>query len=214
MDFYVLKELVGHQAKCETDYFPVDPVYADPPRCSQCNEYIDRRIWQMPYLVELRYWKAQHGELIYSLSDPVVSVRFVENFLREGLTGLTFLGDAEVVKVVPKRMTAGMPKYIVARQLRSKTELDLTASGVKYEKAPTCPQCRLGNNLIKLDRVALIESTWDGSDIFIARGLPGVTILSQRFRDFCRDFNIRNAYMIPASEYSLDYSWVGFDKDE
>ena len=47
-----------------------------------------------------------------------------------------------------------------------------------------------------------------GEDIFIARGLPGTIVVSERFKEWCEANEVRNAVFVPAEEYAHDfYPW-------
>lgn len=68
-----------------------------------------------------------------------------------------------------------------------------------------CPICLIGDNLLRQSRIVIREETWDGEDIFIARGAPGVHLVSERFKSFCETHQILNVKLVDALDYSVDW---------
>ena len=65
--------------------------------------------------------------------------------------------------------------------------------------------CRLGSDIRRWQKIIIDEATWQGEDIFIARGLPGTLITSDRFKKFCEDNDISNAILVPADKHNRDF---------
>jgi hypothetical protein len=50
--------------------------------------------------------------------------------------------------------------------------------------------------------------SWQGEDVFIARGLPGTIIASERFKEFCSARAVKNVLLVDALEFPFDsYLW-------
>jgi hypothetical protein len=87
---------------------------------------------------------------------------------------------------------------------RGRTAIDLAASGFEWLEPPTCPECRSAI-IVRWQRVVIEEETWTGDDIFIARGLPGTYVVSERFKGVCDEHHIKNAVFVPAESYGHDF---------
>jgi hypothetical protein len=114
-----------------------------------------------------------------------------------------------VVRVKRRKRFAGEPPpYYRVSVVRTNATIDVAQSGLEGEHAVRCPVC-LNVGLVKrVRRVAVVETSWTGEDIFIARGLTGTIIATARFKAFCDENRISNAVLIPANERSFDfYSW-------
>jgi hypothetical protein len=132
--------------------------------------------------------------------------RFRVAWLSSGLTGLSGFGPAEVVKVTARRgkIPKPMPNYFVATPGRSRAAVDDNASGIEYERPWICEECRSGSKL-RVRRLVLEPNTWSGEDVFIARGLPGTIITSERFKEFCDRHAFSNCLLIEADRFHVDF---------
>jgi len=137
----------------------------------------------------------------------LVSERFKNAFLRSGLIGLSWFAPTEVVKVVARRgkIPKPMPNYFYAVPGRSRAAIDHRGSGMEYERPWTCEECRIGN-MRRFQRVVLEPNSWSGEDVFIARGLPGTVLTSERFKDLCDRYAFSNCLLIEAERHHRDFS--------
>jgi hypothetical protein len=135
-----------------------------------------------------------------------VSERFAFLWEQAGLIGLDGFDPVELVKVVRHaRLEDDPPRYFRVDVVRSKAAIDAELSGLDVKPGPICPDCRLGG-IIKRVRGIVIEPSPDPvEDLFVARGLPGTLLATERFRDFCASQNILNAVLIPAKGYTNSY---------
>ena len=208
MQFFVLKEEpIADVQKASIDVLKADGSrYGDAPRCETCDQYIGMRLWLPPYRVELETWGHEFADLAITGTDMLVSLRFRQAWERSRLVGLSGFDDVEVVTLKRHRKVIGdPPAYFRAVVSRSRTAIDLAASEFEWDKAPTCPTCRLGDNVKRWKRVIVEQDTWTGEDIFIARGLAGTIIVSERFKEFCERKNVKNAALLPAETYGHDF---------
>jgi len=136
--------------------------------------------------------------------DILGSARFWELFQGSGLTGLTEVGPATIVKLKKhKRFSQELPRYYCLRVSLSRASIDDEQSGIEREDASDCPECH-GGGLLRARRVMLEESSWSGEDMFIARGFPGTVLVTERFKRFCEANAISNCRFVPAEDYSFD----------
>ena len=205
MSFYVLENPQTGETDAVSDFLPTDDfVTGEAPKCEACGGWIGMRTWAPPYRVEMRFWGKYHGDIAFG-TDLLVSERFKDLFLQSGLTGLYGFFPAEVVKVIPRRMLKGLPRYYVVFVQRATAAIDAEASGVDREEGVVCETCREGGLLKSIKRVVLEEGTWQGEDVFIARGLPGDIITSKRFKQFCSINSFKNVLLMDALLYSFDF---------
>ena len=57
---------------------------------------------------------------------------------------------------------------------------------------------------MRYSHIVIDESTWDGTDIFLARGIGSMITTSQRFKDWWDSCNFNNCKVIPAEEEHWD----------
>ena len=178
----------------------------DARRSEACGKYVGMCEWLPPYRVELETWGRVFGDVAVCGSDLLVSSRFKQAWEQSQLHGLSGFSAVEIVKVIRRRKSTGAPlKYFRAVVSRGRTAIDLAASGFEWGSAPTCPACRLGHIIKRWKRILIDQATWNGDDIFIARGLPSTIIVSERFKEFCKLNDVKNAHLIPADTFARDY---------
>lgn len=217
MKFYILTENDWKTEKgfTETEWMPVDPGnYGDAPVCPKCGAYLDGDEWLPPYRVALEMFTKEYGNVVLGIGRSIFLVDdyFRDRFPKTDLTGLEFIGEAEVSKLicrpgVRKKMLTEPPRYHLAKIRYGCAAIDQEKSGFVFEEGrePTCDYCRQG--LVKrYDRIVIDESTWDGTDIFLARGIGGMRTTSQRFKDWWDTCEFNNCRVIPAEECHDDYS--------
>ena len=212
MRFFVLEHPKDAVDDALTDYLTADGTKRGVgPRCPKCGSFIDSKPRLPPIRVELETWGRRFGDLAFDVSnDVLVSERFKDAYQSSGLTGLSGFSPAEIVKVIARRgrVPQPIPKYFLAVPGRSRALVDDRASGMDYKRSWTCEQCRDGL-IMRLRRLVLEPNTWSGEDVFIARGLPGTIITSERFKEFCDRHAFSNCLLIEADRYHFDfYPWL------
>jgi len=181
------------------------------PRCPKCGLFVGMLEWLPPYQVQLICRGEKFGDLVYGAGlDVLVSDGFRQLYMVEGLTGLTGFDPVEVVKIRRrKRNRSTPPHYFRAAPVRSSAGIDLTASGCEWEPPPTCDACRVSTIVSRWRRIVIETGTWSGEDVFVARGLPGTVLASERFMTVCKRHGVLNALLLPAEEYSKDFYPLG-----
>lgn len=208
MQFFILKDEPISDGECATtDYVGSDDAkHGDAPRCPTCGHYVAMREWLPPFRVELTTWGTEYADVVNFMTDLLVSLHFKQAWEQSGLTGLAGFEPVEIVELKRRRKSIGNPPpYFRAVVHRSQTAIDLEASEFTWDAPPNCATCRLGENLKSWKRVVIDESTWTGEDAFVARGLPGTIIVSDRFKEFCEREHIKNVRFLPAETYEYDF---------
>lgn len=201
------QEAIAELQTARTDALKVkDTNYGEAPRCEVCGQYVGLRQWLPPYRLELETWGHVFADLVVIGTDLLISQRVKQAWEQSHLVGLNGFEQVEVVKLKRHRKAIGDPPvYFRAVVTRSQTEIDFAASGFEWGKAPTCPTCRLGDVIKRWNRIVINQQTWNGEDVFIARGLPGEIIASERFKEFCEHNNVTNVALVSAESSGHDF---------
>lgn len=208
MKFYVLEAPESHQTDAETMCLDVDTTRMGPaPRCPACDAFIGMLRPLPPRQVEIALGGRRFGDLGFGLgTNLLVSQRFRDPFLQSGLTGLSGFTPAEVVEVIARfgRVPTPIPNYFVAEPERSRAVIDDRACGIDYSQRWKCKECKSGI-MIRLRRLVLEPGSWSGEDVFVARGLYGTIITSERFKQFCDRHAFSNCVLVDAEHFHFDY---------
>lgn len=208
MQFYVLDPRAqGSDVRTEFVEAGLRWKTGEAPTCPVCGAGIGSRPVLPPRRVELGLWGRHFSDLAFGGGDDVlVSTRFRDAFLRSGLTGFSGFAPVEIAKVVARlrKIPKPLPRYFEAVPGRSRAAIDDRASGLDYEERWTCDECRTGL-MERMRRLVLEPGTWSGEDVFIARGLPGTIITSERFKQFCDREEFTNCVLIEAEHYHFDF---------
>lgn len=176
------------------------------PRCPLCGKYIGLMFWRPPFRIELEVWGDQWADIIELANDRLVSTRFVEAWGRSRLIGLSGFESIEVDNVQYRRRKLGPPPaYHRGVVCRSRTAIDQHASGFEWNAPPTCSECRTPDLLRRWRRIVFEPGSWGGEDIFFARGLHGSVFVTERFRDFCEAYRMKNTRFVPIEQYEHDF---------
>ena len=215
MNFYILKhhDWKTEKGYADTEWMTSNSNYGDAPRCPVCNKLIGGKLWLPPYQIQLEMFTKQFGNVVLGTGgvELVVDDYFKSRYEETDLTGLELLGEAEVVKLicrpgVRKKQLGKPPKYYVMRIKDGCAAIDQKMSEFVFQLncEPTCDYCRSGI-VMRYSRIVIDESTWDGTDIFLARGIGAKKTTSQRFKDWWDSCNFNNCKVIPAEEEQVDF---------
>jgi hypothetical protein len=126
------------------------------------------------------------------------------------LRGLTGFEPVHVFRAVTHRpLKERIPNYLKTIAQFGPAKLDVVASEIDYgDSPPTCSECLRGGP-DRWKRLVIDEDTWDGADIFYARGMGGVLMATQAFVDWALSNDIRDLTVEPALESGHDfYPWL------
>lgn len=214
MKFYVLKPPQAtsrHDRNAGVEFIQAEGFrVGEATKCNGCGQYTSLLSWLPPYRVELETWGRQYGDAGFGpTSDFLISARLQDIYESHRLRGLAGFEQVEVVRVKKRKACLGdPPPYLRANVSLSVTAIDQLSSGFEWEKQPACSMCRLGKVLKRWERICIEADTWTGEDIFIARGLPGTILTSNRFKEACETNGVKNVVFMPAETYGHDfYPW-------
>jgi hypothetical protein len=199
----------------ETEFLPTRTArYGPAPMCAQCGKCIGLLAWLPPYDVELTCRGRTWGDVVFGVGeDFLVSDRFRNMYESAGLTGLEGFDRINVAETKRRRKTFGEPPvYYDVRVALGPAAMDWVASGAVWDRPPDCTQCNIPVGLKRFKRTILQPNSWTGEDIFIPRG-ASMYVVTERFRELCREYAIKNAVFVRAEKYWIDsYPWENFEK--
>lgn len=193
----------------------IDPVIrGEGSHCPICGGAIGGLEWLPPYRIKLSSSKPKKwGDFLWGAGfQLMVSHRFRDLYEIEDLQGITkFYPSAEVVRVGRNKIgdiPSSLPKYSLVKIVWNAANLDDVKSDIerKIDRNP-CNYCRGAAK--SFERVVIENGTWDGSDIFEARGLYGTIVVSERFKDIVDKYHLKNALFIPTEKYAYNESGQG-----
>ncbi|WP_225411216.1 hypothetical protein [Stigmatella hybrida] len=204
--FFVLDEatLGPHDMQA----YAAEPVqYGDAPRCTHCHEVLAMKTWLPPFRVELELHGKDFGDFMSGPGNSLLlSERMTEAYLKQEFTGLVGFEPVDVVRVRGKRKGSkqgAVPRYHVATPCFSQAAVDVAHSRLRYNEPVRCAECRSAG-LQSVHGFVLEAGTWQGEDVFRARGMPGKNLVSGRFATFVAHASLTNIQLIPIEEYVRD----------
>jgi hypothetical protein len=205
MKFYVLSNPDFEDSDAITEFVSATGARrGDAPRCRVCGGPTGALPLLPPMRFELEVWDGRFGDVAFGPTKRLlVSARFRNAFLHEGLIGFPEFELAEIVNISARiKIKGAIPEYFAVYPMQSRAAVDRAASGIDGDP-PSCEECRIGG-VDRVRRVVIEPETWSGEDVFIARGLPGTIITSQRFKEFCDRHVFSNCVLTEASHYHFD----------
>jgi hypothetical protein len=210
MKFFVLTNPEAGKVNAVTDFLAASgSTLGDAPQCPVCGKYIGMLPLLPPVRVELVAWGTVWGDIAFGSGDQIlVSQKLKRLFLEEGLAGFERFDPVEVVNIRRHHLSAGDPPfYELATIQHSRAAIDDIASDVVRDAPWTCADCRI-DGIKRARRIVIEPNTWSGEDIFVARGLPGRILTTDRFKSLCDKNSLTNCRLIAAERFSFDhYPW-------
>lgn len=191
----------------------VDPSeYGEPEKCPACGGPVTMKKWLPPHRIKLSSAKPEKwGDFVWGAGFPLlVSARFIEIYKQEGLKGIAkFHPPVEIVRLGNRKsgdFPSDLPKYHLIEVPWGGANQDDIASGLtmKFPEKIRCNYCRVGSAVRKQDRIVIEEGSWNGSDIFVARGAPVQFLVSEHFKEVEEKYGINNIWLIPSEKYGYD----------
>ncbi len=208
-NFYVIRKPDPEEGRLRTEGLTWgDPNLADPPQCPVCKGWLSMMIWLPPFRIELETWEKGFGDWAEcSGNDVLVSERFKALYEEHGVRGLNGFEPVEIKRIRRHRkFPADPPNYFRVVAVRSSTTIDHNASGFEFENPEkVCPKCRSGGILKRWKRVVMEPGTWDGFDLFCARGMSGTVFCTPRFRQLANQYGLTGMSFLPAEQYAHDF---------
>jgi hypothetical protein len=203
--FFVLSGGV-FDSEHDAEMLESDPVHlGEAPRCGTCGRFIGGRPWLPPYRAELTLHGSKWGDFAFRGAvgeDFLIATPVAASFHGSGLSGLSGFDRVEVVRV--RGTSTAPPDYVhVAVELGGAT-IDETRSSFRRSAEVECDECHFGGTLDAVHGFELAPESWTGTDIFIAMGLPGTPIVSERFKNWAEKERLTNVRFMPTETFEWD----------
>jgi hypothetical protein len=202
MRFFVLR---GHFCKdgSEFDFDSADATaVGEAPRCHTCGNFLG----MLPFIPPIRGTLiAKHSlfDLSSSAQDILISARGLNILESAGIRGLLNPQPIEFLAVMGS-FDGKLGRYFWA-QTAWGAEVDRSRSNLKTKDGHACPACGFSGGIESYDRIALVESSWNGCDLFSVKGLPGIVLVTERTKVLCDQFKLKACEFVPAEEYARSF---------
>lgn len=174
------------------------------PECAVCGTCVGMLPWLPPYHAEIIVHGKKLGDIVdVGGSSLLVSERFRNAWENEGLRGINEFSPLERVRIRPARFGKKTPTYFHVAAQHFKTRVDLARSLMEFERPITCYAC-INSAPESIRGFTIDESTWSGEDLFIAWGIFGTLIVTDRVREMRDKYGLTNMNMTPVEEYLSD----------
>lgn len=205
--FFVLNREMGgnHDSEFTRIEEDADNV-GEAPRCPQCGRFIGKLPWLPPYRVTLELYGRDLGDFMRGFGNDLVSERLVEAFRAEGLTGFQGFHPVEVVRVRRQRRgpkPSMVPRYLLVTPVFGGAAVDEARSRIRRSSPVSCDVCR-STGVDAIHGFTIEQDSWTGDDVFVARGLSGTLVVSERFARFVDRHGFTNMRLTPTEEYTWD----------
>lgn len=208
MTYYVLQGRIVSDGDAVTDFRPTEKSRkGEAPRCAVCGNFIGMLPLLAPIEVEIESSGRRWGDLAFGPGDQIlVSGRLKEMYAEARLTGITQFNLAKIKKArMHRAIGVQPPPYYLASIIRSRATLDESRSHIVREAPWTCEECRIGGPIMRVSNLIVDSVSAQAEDIFLARGLPGIILTSDRFKHLCDTSDLVNCALIPAEQFSFDW---------
>ncbi|HSP79461.1 MAG TPA: hypothetical protein VLQ93_13075 [Myxococcaceae bacterium] len=203
--FFVLEDGAG--GSHDTEFTRLGDNVGEAPRCPQCGDIIGKRSWLPPYRVTLELYGEDFADFIKGFGPKLlVTERFADAFRAEGLTGFQGFQPVDVAKVRRQRhrpKPPNVPRYFYVTPAFGSAAVDEAHSRIQRSEPISCDWCRM-TGVDAIQGFALEPESWSGEDVFIARGLPGTLIVSERFARFAAAHGLTHMRLTPTEQYAWD----------
>ena len=132
----------------------------------------------------------------------MISDRAAAVLTEAGVTGRSGFEPVEVVQTSRKKSPPPVYLHVVVSPNRAVVD-ERRSRLTRPEGPPECDHCRSAL-LEGINGFVLEADSWDGTDVFFARGLTGDVLASRAFRDVVDSAGLTNITFTPTSTYKWD----------
>lgn len=203
--FYVL--LPGRGSGSDTEFFKAEPIVrGEAPRCSSCGRFLGMRRWLAPRHAQIVVHGDAAGDFAFaSSSEFLVSESAISAMGNDELTGLANFEEVEISSTL-RAEPATPRRYFHVEIAQQQADLDSRRSDVERMTKPECIDC-LSDGIAAIRGFLIDPATWTGADLFVPRGLPGVVVVSEAFRQVAMAHEFSNIELVPTERFT----WVPSD---
>jgi hypothetical protein len=208
MKFFILINPKAGDGDAVTDFIPLkSSPLGRAPQCISCERFIGMMPLVPPIRLKLQLWGDRWGDIAFGPGDQIlVSAKLEMLFVGAGMTGFERFDASTITGVKkPRHVKDGPPHYKLATIRLGKAAVADIPSGLIRENSTTCRECHNDGLIKRADCIVIEPGTWSGEDVFFARGLPGVIVVSERFKSLCDANALANCRLMKAGDFSFDY---------
>lgn len=200
--FSALKHALG--SSHDTSFERATGAMGHAPQCPRCGAFIGMREWLPPFCGTVELHGQGFGDFMRGPgSGFLITTHLADAFRAEGLTGLQGFHPVEITRVRGRRrgsMPVDMPQYVYVIPVFGSAAVDETRSRIRRSDPIRCDWCR-ETGVDSVHGFCLEPGSWNGDDMFFARGMPGTVIVSERFVGFVQRHGFTNMRLTPIEEY-------------
>jgi hypothetical protein len=171
--------------------------------CPVCGMGLGSLPWLPPQRISLD--KPSFPDFLWGPLMPfLISERAKALYRAAALEGVReFHGPVEICKVGNARASVHeVPtSYYLPRLVHDGARVDDQRSGAR--RSSRCHYCR--QSIEAMERLVFEEGSWSGCDIFIALGLPGKIIVTERFKQMVEKNGLTNASFVAAQDFRFSF---------
>lgn len=208
-EFYVLKPIGGRFGTRYAYGEQVKPIYTgDFTQCPICDSPVTTRLWIPPHRIKISTASpSKWGDILWGDGFSIMgSEKLIDIFKKVGGLGIEkIFNPAHIVQIGRKKLNEldqPLPKYHLIKIKWGGANLDDKGSQVVRSRV-SCDFCRSGH-LHQVNKIVFEANSWSGDDIFFARGVPGVIIVSDKFKDWVENYSLTNILLIPIENYAYE----------
>ena len=204
MRFFVLSR-PEPKSHWDTEYRPVENArYGDATRCASCGGFTSPRRWLQPYEVELKSHGRTFGDFAFrAAAQFLVSRHAAQSWVDAGLVGIREFHSVTVVSQTPRSIPRPEYRFPILELGATKIDARHTVIAPSESNTEICDVC-LSRPIDAIGEVVVDIATWDGADLFIARGLPATVIVTERFASFVATSELTGVAVTPAEQFRWD----------
>src|SRR5690554_710351 len=187
----------------------IEPINRGPAAvCPTCGRAVSLLRWLPPRNIKLS--KPSYGDFVFGgIEYFIVSDKFVQMYKEAALSGILSFDPIEKVKVSRNRKKLPPPNYHHVIVERGSAVVDEKRSQIKRMGPKTvilCEDCyTIDPPWLEIRGFQVKEDTWDGKDIFVAKGL-NIICFTESFISFCIGNNFTNLKYTPTQNYKFPLS--------
>jgi hypothetical protein len=186
----------------DTEYLPANPAhYGEAPACPECGAFIGGRRWIDPLRASLTVHGEGPGDFAFGVGDFLVTESAVAS-----------LRDHDIVAFERARPVAvttshgwplrDLPRYVYP-DLPVVPAADVNRSVIISDRPNPCRWCG-PNAADAIGSVYIDETTWEDTDLFVPRRIPGLVLATQRFVEAVQHAGLTGIRFVEAEHHRWD----------
>jgi Protein of unknown function (Gmx_para_CXXCG) len=186
----------------DTEYLPADPAnYGDAPTCPECGAFIGSRRWLDPLRASLTVHGEGPGDFAFGAGDFLVTESAVASLRDQGIVAFE---KARTVAVTASRAWSlgDLPRYVYP-DLPVGPAADANRSVIVSNRPNPCGWCG-PNAADAIGSIYIDAATWEDTDLFVPRRIPGLVLASQRFVDAVQHARLTGIRFVEAEHHRWD----------